>query len=545
MDLELHHRGKGPEVVSSTAKATSQTASSPEDGAHQGYSNDDIDLMRLGKKPVLRRNFGFASILGFSCTVLVTWEAVFGVSSQSFLNGGPAGLIWGYLIAWAGVLSTFIVLGELSSMAPTAGGQYHWVALLAPPSGRRFLSYLTGWMTLFGWLAFTASGGFPTAITLELIIVMCSPDYTPKPWQTMLFMWCILAFAVIINTVGSKTLATFEGLILILHILGFFAILIPLVYLAPHSDNSVWTTFVNEGAWPTQGLSFMVGLPSTVFALLGSDAAIHMSEEIKKATTVVPWSLVLALLLNGALGFAMVVAFVYCLGDLQEVLEASSFGPPFLHVFQTGTGSTAGAAVMGLTIVAMAFVGSVGSLASASRMLWSFSRDRGVPLWHIMIKLDPRTKIPVYTVAFATLVTVLLSLIVLGSSVAFTNIVNLTILGLCSSYLICCILLLWRRLQAGGVAPYDPSVTRVVPGNLHWGPYHVPGVFGILNNFFAIAFLSTIFFFAFWPPVSVVGAETMNFSIVTMGGTVLFAVLWYFVKGRKVYEGPIVEMELE
>lgn len=44
----------------------------------------------------------------------------------------------------------------------------------------------------------------------------------------MLLGWAVLAFAVIINTVGSKTLAHFEGLILILYILGFFAILIPL-----------------------------------------------------------------------------------------------------------------------------------------------------------------------------------------------------------------------------------------------------------------------------------------------------------------------------
>jgi hypothetical protein len=39
-----------------------------------GYSRDDAALARLGKKPVLKRNFGFLTILGFSCTVLITWE---------------------------------------------------------------------------------------------------------------------------------------------------------------------------------------------------------------------------------------------------------------------------------------------------------------------------------------------------------------------------------------------------------------------------------------------------------------------------------------
>lgn len=39
-----------------------------------GSRRDELVLARLGKKPVLKRNFGFMSILGFSCTILITWE---------------------------------------------------------------------------------------------------------------------------------------------------------------------------------------------------------------------------------------------------------------------------------------------------------------------------------------------------------------------------------------------------------------------------------------------------------------------------------------
>jgi len=59
-------------------------------------------------------------------------------------SGGPAGLIYGFLLAWSGTLSVFITMGELSSMTPTAGGQYHWVNILAPERSKRFLSYVTG-----------------------------------------------------------------------------------------------------------------------------------------------------------------------------------------------------------------------------------------------------------------------------------------------------------------------------------------------------------------------------------------------------------------
>ncbi|KAJ2992806.1 hypothetical protein NUW58_g2040 [Xylaria curta] len=492
-----------------------------------------------------QRNFGFMSILGFSCTVLITWEGMLIVSTQSLLNGGPAGVIWGYLIVWIGTISTFAVLSELASMAPTAGGQYHWVAMLAPQSSRKFLSFITGWVTFAGWQAVTASAAYLIGSLLQSVIILLDPNYTPQPWQTLLFFWAILAFAVFINTVASKTLAHFEGLILVLHIFGFFGVLIPLVYLSPHGDASLFTTFVNAGGWPNQGLSFVVGLPASVFSLIGADSAVHMSEEIKNATIVVPRAIMISIILNGILGFAMMIAYLFCLGDLNAVLESqSTLGYPFLYVFQTGVRSTPGAAAMGLIIVILGVCSTVGVLASSSRMLWSFARDRGVPLWRHFIKLQRRTSIPVYTVAFTTTISVLLSLITLGSSVAFNNIVNLSIAGLYASYLLCCSLLLWRRIHPNSIKSFNPGAVKVGPDHLYWGPWHISGVLGIANNMFACVYLLLLWFWAFWPPVTPVAPETMNFSVLTFGATTLGAIIWYFVRGRREYKGPIVEIEL-
>lgn len=59
-------------------------------------------------------------------------------------SGGPAGLIYGFILIWLGNFSVFICIGELASAVPTAGGQYHWVSLLAPRSSKKFFSYVTG-----------------------------------------------------------------------------------------------------------------------------------------------------------------------------------------------------------------------------------------------------------------------------------------------------------------------------------------------------------------------------------------------------------------
>lgn len=60
------------------------------------------------------------------------------------LNGGNPTLIWGFLVAWIGNLAVAASLAELASIAPTAGGQYHWTAMLAPERHKAFLSWITG-----------------------------------------------------------------------------------------------------------------------------------------------------------------------------------------------------------------------------------------------------------------------------------------------------------------------------------------------------------------------------------------------------------------
>ncbi len=49
--------------------------------------------------------------------------------------------------------------------------------------------------------------------------------------------------------------------------------------------------------------------------------------------------------LNGSLGFAMVTATLFCLGDEEKALNSAT-GFPFIEVFVNATGSNAGANAM-------------------------------------------------------------------------------------------------------------------------------------------------------------------------------------------------------
>lgn len=162
------------------------------------------------------------------------------------------------------------------------------------------------------------------------------------------------------------------------------------------------------------------------------------------------------------------------------------------------------------------------------------------------IKVDPRTSVPIYAVLITATIAGLLSLIAIGSSTVFNDLVSVSISGLFLSYLISCFLLLYRRCT-GGISPTTATPRRIINtagAELIWGPYHIPAAFGIAVNIFSVAYMIIAVFFSYWPPVTPVTVSTMNYSSLVTVCVVAFSLIYYFVRARKVYSGPIVDVEL-
>ncbi|KAF7552855.1 hypothetical protein G7Z17_g4037 [Cylindrodendrum hubeiense] len=540
-----HEMGNIPDVKANEAHVFAEAEPNSEVTSKSDHYDND-QLARLGKKQVLRRNFGFMSILGFSCTILITWEAVTVLFAQGLNNGGTAGVVYSFIFVWFGNFSVFTTMCELVSMAPTSGGQYHWVAMLAPRSCAKFLSYVTGWLTVGGWQGSVSSSALLTGNMILGMATMNNSSFVPELWQGTLLFWAVLLFAVFINTLVSSALPKFEGLILILHILGFFAILIPLVTLGPHADaKEVFTTWINNGGWSSQGISFMVGMMGNAFAFVGTDAAFHMSEETVNPSVVVPRSILLSLVINGVCGFAMLLAMVFCMGNFDDAAASAPglLGFPHMYIFQQATNSKGGATVMAAIIMILGGCATVGMLASTSRVFWSFARDRGLPFWGLISKVDDRTTVPFWAVVVTSTISILLSFINIGSPVAFQNVTSLSISCLYGSYLIAAVLLLYRRTTNGFSLPDSelPALANTTGAELVWGPFHLPGAFGIANNVLTICYLVVVGFFSFWPSVLNPTPDMMNYSVVVTGFVFIFSVIYYLVWAKKEYNGPLIE----
>jgi choline transport protein len=536
------------------------------DRASQKTSDSDT-LALLGKKQVLKRRFGFWSIFGFACCELITWETVLALFSQGFNNGGPAGLVYGFLIAWLSTLSVYTVISELASMAPIAGGQYYWVYMLAPIRWKKFSSYIIGWLTSLAWIATVATESIFAGTIIQGLIILDNSNYVSKQWQGTLLAWAVIALAIFINCIVPSLLPKFEIFILVFHIAGFIAIMATLLALAPKgSSASVFSTALNEGGWSSQGLSYCVGFLGNVATFVGADASVHMAEEIENAALNIPRAIFTSMTMNGLLGFAMMLTILFCLGDVKSVLGTAT-GFPFIQIFYNGVGSIPGATAMAAVVLSLTWACAIGITTTASRMTWSFARDRGTPFSNFLMKVEPRTQVPVVAVGAVTLFACLLTLIYVGSYTAFNDVISLTITGFYGSYFLPSAFLLYHRIK-GHVLPHgtpaevvpvpsgvgvqegdekgaaQASEVEVAQARLIWGPWHIPGILGMINNAYACVYMIFVIFWSVWPPVTPVNAQTMNYSVVVTGGVIIFSIIWYHVRGKREYKGPLIDDEV-
>lgn len=236
-----------------------------------------------------------------------------------------------------------------------------------------------GWTSVLGWQTGLASLTFLVGTMIQGLLILNDPNYIPENWQGTLLVIAVTAFCILFNTYLAQKLPTVESMVLVVHVLGFFAVLIPLWILAPRGSPSiVFTQFLNFGGWSTTGVSFMVGLLSPVYTLIGADSAAHMSEEIRDASLTLPKAIVTAAILNGSLGFIMIISFCFTLGSVTDVLSTTT-GYPFIQVFFNATNSHLGTSFMTAILIVNITSASISTVATASRQTWSFARDKGLP----------------------------------------------------------------------------------------------------------------------------------------------------------------------
>lgn len=103
-----------------------------------------------------------------------------------------------------------------------------------------------------------------------------------------------------------------------------------------------------------------------------------VSEEIRDASIVLPRATMWSILVNGAFGWVMVITFAFIAGNPIDIVDSPT-GYPFISAFYNATGSKVGTSVMVAIMIVNTTSSVISTLATVSRQLWSFGRDRGLP----------------------------------------------------------------------------------------------------------------------------------------------------------------------
>ena len=242
------------------------------------HHDDDAHLAALGHKAELKRHFSPLAMLGLAFAILNSWTALSASLSLALPSGGPTSVIWGLITAGICNLCLAASLAEFMSAYPTAGGQYHWVAMISWKKWVPLLSWITGWINVSGWIALVASGGLLGSQLIVGVISFMNPTYSPQRWHQFLIYIGYNLVAFLINAFANSLLPYVTKGAFTWSISGFVIISITVLACASPNYSSgsfVFTEFINQTGWP-DGIAWLLGLLQAGLGLTGYDAVAHM-----------------------------------------------------------------------------------------------------------------------------------------------------------------------------------------------------------------------------------------------------------------------------
>lgn len=256
-----------------------------------------------------------------------------------------------------------------------------------------------------------------------------------------------------------------------------------------------------------------------------------MAEEVEDAAITVPRSMIATVIINGPMGFGVLLAILFSMGSIDKSL-ASPTGYAIIEIVYNATESKTATSAIVSIMVAMFIFATVGIMASSSRLTWAFARDKGLPLSGFFAKIHPKWKIPFNAVALTAVLNFVMSLLNVVSTAAFNAMISLAVIALYFTYITPILLILYLRLRH--------------PSTITWGPFRVgkigPFWMGPLVNVIAIVYTIYACIFLVFPPYAKTSAENMNWASLVCGTTILGAGIAWFSGGNKRYKGPLKEV---
>ncbi|MGL5011203.1 MAG: amino acid permease, partial [Paracoccaceae bacterium] len=444
----------------------------------------------------------------------------------SSVGGAGAGIGWIVGCLLSGMFA--LAMAQIASAFPTAGGLYHWASIL----GNRFLGWLTAWLNLLGLITVLGAINIGTAYffagTFGGLV-----GFTGTDMQVVTFVAVVTIVQALFNHLGIKVTTMLTDISGYIIFATTALLVIACLYYAPAIDISRLWTFTNYSGeaggnvFPANesiGYLFLLCLLLPVYTITGYDASAHTSEETKSAATSVPRGIVTAVFWSSIVGWIMICAITLAIPDMAV---AASQGWTMFFGTMDAIMPQGLKTVLYAGILIAQFLCGLATVTSASRMLFAFARDDGMPFGSkALASVSPSFRTPVTAIWTSTLLCILYVVLALSIKVDGTSIyvivVNSTLVFLFLSFTVPLV----AGLFAYGTAKW-PSP----------GPWAMSAGLYKLVTVLAVIGMGVILFIAVAPP-------NERVLWIVLGFIAIAVVLWVLVENRR-FKGPPIGDEVK
>ncbi|PBK76436.1 amino acid transporter [Armillaria solidipes] len=470
--------------------------------------SDESVLAHLGYKQEFKRAFSRYELFGLAFSVNGVIQGIASILVYSIPYGGPVSMVWGFLTGCIFIICIALSIAEMGSSAPTSGALYYWTFNYSPPSCRRYLAWLIGYVNTIGYIATVAAGDYACALAV-LTTVTLDTD--------------ALSSFEIVSSLATKVLARIQPLYVLLNMGVFFAFIIALPIATPpeykNTAKYALSHFENVSDY-SDGFAFILSLLAPCWTICGLDSSIHTSEEAWNAPTAVPFAILGSVVVECVLGLAVVICLAFNMGTDLVALLSSPIEQPMAAILANSLG-VGGTIAFWVFVAILLYTSVMDVVIASSRQVFAFSRDGALPLSSLFYNINPYTGTPVNAVCVCVFIAGLLGLLSFAGSAAIGAIFTMSVF-----------------------CPYLSYSTSII-ARFFGGQSFTPGPFSLGRASGPVAFVATAFMILMmvvflFPAAPAPVAESMNYSVAVVGGIITLATAYYFVSGRFWFTGPVV-----
>ena len=383
---------------------------SKRESAHDASADDASLLERLGYAQELSRTLTAFSNFAISLSIICILAG--GITSFHIgycaVGGAAIGLGWPLVCLFS--LAVALSMAQIASAFPTAGGLYHWGAIL----GGRGCGWATAWFNLAGLVTVLAAINVGT---FRFLAAIWRPEWLDDQAVEILAVVCITASQAAINHLGirlTSRLTDCSGFLILAVAVALPAALA--LYSGPWQLERLVTFTDHSGlpaeapVWPVGAslpILFLLGLLLPAYTITGFDASAHVAEETLSAAHNVPRGIVGSVLVSGLMGWLLLCVLVLAMPDPAE---GARQGPLVVPWIMNSVLPGWLAELMFVGILAAQYLCGLATVTSASRMTYAFARDGGLPWSHVLRRVSMRWQTPVAAIWAVAVAAVLFTL---------------------------------------------------------------------------------------------------------------------------------------